>query len=69
MPKPEDTQRPFLTMAEAALMIGCTRRFLETRVEDGELKVFRPSARLVRIRRTELERWIESFSFGGRSRS
>jgi excisionase family DNA binding protein len=59
------TERQFLTLAEAAEEIGCTRRFLETRIEDGELKVFRPSTRLVRIRRTELEKWIEWYSFGG----
>ncbi len=57
--------RPFLTLAEAAEEIGCTRRFLERRIEDGELRVFRPSTRLVRIRRTELEKWIERYSFGG----
>ncbi len=57
--------RPFLTLAEAAEEIGCTRRFLERRIEDGELRVFRPSTRLIRIRRTELEKWIERYSFGG----
>ncbi len=48
-------------------MLGCTRRFLETRIADGEIKVFRPSKRLVRIRTTEFERFIESYSFGGLS--
>ena len=52
----------FLTLADASQEIGCTRRFIETRIEDGELEVFRPSRRLVRIRRTEWNRWIESFS-------
>lgn len=57
------TQPPaFLTLQEAAEQIGCTRRFLETRIEDGELSVFRPSKRLVRIKRTELERWVEGYS-------
>ena len=61
--------REFLTLAEVAEEIGCTRRFLETRIEDGELKAFKPSARLVRIRRSELERWIEQYSFGGKPKS
>jgi excisionase family DNA binding protein len=52
----------FLTIDQVAQEIGCTRRFLETRIKDGELRVFRPSARLVRIRRDELERWIEAYS-------
>jgi excisionase family DNA binding protein len=65
-PAANPTQLPaFVSLAEAAAQIGCTRRFLETRIEDGEIKVFRPSARLVRIERGELARWIESYSHGG----
>jgi len=54
--------RSFLSLNEAAAMLDCSRRFLEIRIEDGELRVFRPSKRLVRIKRTELERWVESYS-------
>ena len=61
-------ERQFLSLNEAAQEIGCTRRFLERRIEDGEIAVFRPSARLVRIKRTELDRWIELYSFGGSRR-
>ena len=64
MPEP----RQFLTLVEAAEMIGCSRRFLEIRIDDGELKVFRPSTRLVRVRRVELEKWIDRYSFGARPR-
>ncbi len=60
------TPRAFLSIAEAAAEIGCTRRFLETRIEDGEINVFRPSSRLVRIKRAELDRWIDSFTSTGR---
>lgn len=63
-----DQIRAYLTITEAAQEIGCTRRFLEMRVTDGELAVFRPSRRLVRIKRAELDRWVESYSFGGSSR-
>jgi excisionase family DNA binding protein len=66
---PKSDSHAFLTLAEAAEEIGCTRRFLETRIEDGELKVFKPSSRLVRVRRVELERWIERHSFGGNDRT
>lgn len=52
----------FLSLNEAAAMLDCSRRFLEMRIEDGELRVFRPSKRLVRIKRTELDRWVESYS-------
>ncbi|MGH7996061.1 MAG: hypothetical protein ACREFX_06900 [Opitutaceae bacterium] len=47
--------------------IGCTRRFLERRIQDGELRVFRPSSRLVRIAREDLNHWVAEFSHGGRS--
>ena len=52
----------FLSLNEAARMLDCSRRFLEIRIEDGELKGFRPSKRLVRIKRSELDRWVESYS-------
>ena len=55
----------FLSLSEAAEEIGCTRRFLENRITDGEFVVFRPSKRLVRIKRTEFDRWIETFSRTG----
>lgn len=64
----EPDRHKFLTLAAVAEEIGCTRRFLETRIEDGELKVFRPSSGLIRVRRAELEKWIERYSFGGHER-
>ena len=57
--------REFLTLPEAAALVGCTRRFLERVIRAGDLKVFRPSSRIVRIRRSEFEKWVERFSFGG----
>lgn len=56
------SQRAFLSLPEASETIGCTRRFLEKRIDDGELSVFRPSKRLVRIQRSEFNRWVESFT-------
>ena len=55
-------QKEFLTIAEAAETIGCTRRFLEKRIANDEIATFHPSARLIRIRRIELERWISRFT-------
>lgn len=54
--------RKFLTLREASQEIFATRRFLEKRIADGELSVFRPSKRLVRIQRSEFNRWVESFT-------
>ena len=61
-PISDSFDRGFASLNEAAKEIGCSRRFLEMRIEDGELKVFRPSKRLVRIKRSELDRWVESYS-------
>jgi len=59
-------ERRFLTLQEAAGELGCTRRFLEERIEDGEIRVFKPSTHFVRISRDEWNRWIEFYSHGGR---
>lgn len=60
----ENEPSAFLTLNQAAGTIGCTRRFIEERIKDGEITIFRPSARLIRIRRTDLERWISTFTHG-----
>ena len=57
--------RTFMTVAEAAGRLGCTRRFLELRIADGELKIVRLSRRLVRIRVSDFDAWIESLSTKG----
>jgi len=58
----QNTPREFLTLRQASDEIGCTRRFLEKRIEDGELATFKPSKRLVRLPRKELNRWIETYT-------
>lgn len=59
----------FLSLNAAAGTLGCTRRFLEKRITEGEIAIFHPSARLIRIRRTELERWIASYTHGAKGTS
>ena len=61
-PNTTTSERVFFSLTEAADQIGCTRRFLEKRIDDGEIARFAPSKRLIRIKRTELERWIESYT-------
>ena len=63
IPNPDTAPRPaaFLTVPEAAAEIHATRRFLETRIAAGELRVFKPSRRLTRIRRTDFDAWVELF--------
>lgn len=55
-------ERPFLTLPEAAAEIKASRRFIELRVEDGEIAVMRPSKRLTRIARSEWLRWLSSYT-------
>jgi excisionase family DNA binding protein len=55
----------FLSLKNAARELSCTRRFLERRIECGEISVFRPSRKLVRVSRDELDRWVASYSHGG----
>jgi excisionase family DNA binding protein len=63
MPKAiEPKAQTFISIDDAAAELDVTRRFLESRIADGELRVFKPSARLVRIKRTDLENWIERFT-------
>jgi len=62
----QTSERAYLSLRDAAQEIGCTRRFIEKRIEDGEIAVFRPSRRLVRVARGELSRWIASYSHGGK---
>jgi excisionase family DNA binding protein len=55
----------FLSLDQAAEALSCTRRFLEKRIQAGEIRIFRPSKRFVRIRRIDLESWIENYSARG----
>lgn len=54
--------REFFSVAEVAEKVGLSRRFVDQCIADGELLCFRPSTRVVRIRASELERWIAEFS-------
>ena len=59
------TNKPkeFLTLQEVSNEIGCTRRFIEKRIDDGEIATFKPSKRMVRIERREVDRWIEFYTY------
>lgn len=49
------TGRPFLTGAEAADELAVTERFIRKPIADGTLRAVKVGARVVRIRRTDLE--------------
>jgi len=49
-----------LTKRQAADYIYCTPRYLETQIRLSRLKALKPSGKLVRIRRSDLEKFLES---------
>jgi excisionase family DNA binding protein len=49
-----------LTKAQAALYVQVTTRYLERAVKSGRLKALRPTGKLWRVRRSELEKFLES---------
>ena len=49
-----------LTKKEAAGLLRCTPRYLERQIRVGRLKALKPSGKLVRIRRSDLDAFLES---------
>ena len=48
-----------LRLGEAAMRVGCSRRFLEHQIKAGRLSVIRLSSRCVRIRPADLADYLE----------
>jgi excisionase family DNA binding protein len=55
-------QPSLLTKQQAAAYVQCTARFLERMVRSGRLRALKPSRKLVRFRRADLEAFLESGS-------
>ena len=49
-----------LTKRQAADYVCCTPRYLETQIRLGRLKALKPTGKLVRIRLSDLEKFLES---------
>ena len=49
-----------LTKRQAAEYVCCTPRYLETQIRLGRLKALKPTGKLLRIRRSDLEAFLES---------
>jgi excisionase family DNA binding protein len=54
-PEPAASSDPWMTLAEAAQHLHVTDRFLELRIADGSLRAYRLGARMLRVRRSDLE--------------
>ena len=51
----DPARSPFLTVAQAADELAVTERFIRKLIAEGELRAVKVGARVVRIRRTDLE--------------
>ena len=49
-----------LTKREAAKYIRCTPRYIERACRAGRLVAYKPTGKLWRVRRSELEKFLES---------
>ena len=67
-PSSDAATSPILTKLEAAAFLRCSPRYVERQVKLGRIKAYKPSGRLWRIRRTELEAFLESGATTKRSR-
>jgi excisionase family DNA binding protein len=61
-PSVEAVNSTILTKPEAAAFIRCTTRYLERQIRAGRLRALKPTGKLVRIRRNDLEAFLESGS-------
>jgi excisionase family DNA binding protein len=49
-----------LTKREAANYVRCTTRYLERQIRAGRLKALKPTGKLIRIRHTDLDAFLEN---------
>jgi excisionase family DNA binding protein len=52
--------QPLFTLKQAAQYAICTPRYLQNQIRSGRLKALKPTTKLVRIRRSDLEKFLES---------
>jgi excisionase family DNA binding protein len=55
-----DRYSTLFTKQQAADYVQCTPRYLENQIRSGRLKALKPSGKLLRIRRADLEKFLES---------
>jgi excisionase family DNA binding protein len=54
--------QPLFTKQQAADYVQCTPRYLERQIRTGRLRVLKPTGKLLRIRRSDLDAFLESGS-------
>lgn len=57
----------FFSIAEVAAILGVSRKLVSTWISEGRLPIFRVGrrARLIRIRKTDLEQFIQAYKCNG----
>jgi excisionase family DNA binding protein len=58
--QPRDVDAAILTKPEAANYVRCSPRYLERQIRAGRLRALKPTGKLVRIRRADLDAFLES---------
>ena len=65
-PHAEAVNSAILTKREAAALLRCTTRYLERQIRAGRLRAMKPTGKLVRILRRDIDAFLESgASIGG----
>jgi excisionase family DNA binding protein len=65
-PQAEAANSAILTKREAAALLRCTTRYLERQIRAGRLRAMKPTEKLVRILRRDIDAFLESgASIGG----
>jgi len=59
-PRPLDIGPVILTKREAANYVRCTPRYIERQIRAGRLKALKPTGKLLRIRLSDLDAFLES---------
>jgi excisionase family DNA binding protein len=59
-PSAEAINSAILTKQEAAALLRCTVRYLERQIRAGRLRAMKPTGKLVRIFRRDLDAFLES---------
>jgi excisionase family DNA binding protein len=54
------SNQTLLTLSQAAQYVICTPRYLQKQIRAGRLRALKPTGKLVRIRRSDLEKFLES---------
>ena len=52
--------QPLFTLKQAAQYAICTPRYLQNQIRAGRLKALKPTGKFLRIRRADLDRFLEA---------